>query len=143
MTLRVNRDPSVDGTTLGRLFVDGQFECWVLEDQIRDGRKVPGQTAIPAGTYNVIISYSERFQRRLPLLLNVPGFEGIRIHCGNTKADTAGCLLVGQSKEMTSLQHSQLALEALQPKIAGSLARGEYVRIAILNPASEPKTVLA
>lgn len=133
MELLLQRQPSADGCTLGVLFVDGVRECWTLEDVVRSGSKVPGQTAIPAGRYRVVITLSNRFGRQLPLLCDVPGFEGIRIHPGNIAANTDGCVLVGQDKAVDSILGSRLALAALQPKIAGALARHEDVFITIQN----------
>lgn len=72
--------------------------CYMLEDVVRAGPKVHGRTAIPAGRYQVQITPSPRFKRPLPLL-NVPGFEGIRIHAGNTHQHTEGCLLPGTQRE--------------------------------------------
>ena len=96
MELRLVRKPSQDGATLGDLFLDGEWLCHTLEDEVRD-EKVPGRTAIPAGRYALTITYSPRFKVVLPLLLKVPGFEGIRIHAGNTPEDTEGCILVGKT----------------------------------------------
>lgn len=103
MQLTVQRTESSSTTTVGELFVDGVFECYTLEDTVRDLKKdgsgkVYGKTAIPAGTYNVSLTQSARFKRVLPLVLNVPFFEGVRIHPGNTAADTDGCVLVGTTK---------------------------------------------
>lgn len=120
MTLRLVREPSIDGATHGVLFVDGHYQCFTLEDEIREqpGRpvedwKVPGQTAIPARAYQVVITPSQRFQRDLPLLLDVPGFTGIRIHAGNGPLDTDGCILVGQDRQPGRVLQSRIALEAL------------------------------
>src|SRR5689334_5448235 len=107
--------------TIGELFVDGRFECFTLEDVVRPGDiarvKVAGRTAIPAGTYEVRLTMSERFKRVLPLLLNVPSFEGIRIHAGNTAADTEGCILVGRERESNAIRASRAALEPLLVKL--------------------------
>lgn len=83
--------------TIGRLFVDGLYYCDTLEDIPRIV-KVNNKTCIPSGMYKIIINDSARFKRKLPLLLNVPGFDGIRIHPGNTADDTSGCILVGENK---------------------------------------------
>ena len=84
--------------TVGKLYINGTFYCYTLEDTVRPkGEKIDGQTAIPTGTYPVIIDVSNRFKRRLPHVLNVPGFEGIRIHTGNSSADTQGCILLGST----------------------------------------------
>ena len=95
MELKLRRFEFGTTYTIGKLYVDGIYHCFTLEDKVREGEKVNGQTAIPYGTYSVIIDHSNRFNRDLPHVLNVPGFEGIRIHTGNTDADTEGCILLG------------------------------------------------
>jgi Family of unknown function (DUF5675) len=135
MELMLQREPSADGCTIGKLSVDGGFECFTLEDVIRDGPKIADRTAVPPGRYRIAITLSHRFGRMLPQLLDVPGFDGIRIHPGNTAADTSGCILVGQSRANDSVSSSRLAMEQLQRKIAGALARSQDVFITILNPA--------
>lgn len=85
----------LEDRTEGILYIDEKYFCRTLEDKVRD-KKIANETAIPYGTYQVILSYSPRFKRFLPLLLNVPNFEGIRIHMGNTTKDTSGCILVGE-----------------------------------------------
>jgi Steigviridae/Suoliviridae L,D-carboxypeptidase/transpeptidase len=136
MELRLQRRPSTDGCTLGQLFVNGLFEAFTLEDIVRDGPKIQHQTAIPAGRYRVEITPSERFGRMLPILLDVPGFTGVRIHPGNTAADTSGCILVGERSTVDHIEDSRLAMMALQPKIAGALARGDEVWITIVDAAA-------
>lgn len=85
--------------TIGNLYIDGAYFCNTLEDPHRpDGIKIQGDTCISEGTYKIIINMSNRFKKLMPLLLNVPNFEGIRIHSGNTAANTSGCILVGQNK---------------------------------------------
>lgn len=125
---RVQKSP---GCTIGSLSIDGDWECWTLEDEIRLGAKVPGQTAIPPGTYSVDITPSPRFNRDLPLLLNVPGFEGIRIHPGNTSADTEGCLLVGADRFALSIGRSRVAFAFLFAKLRAAKARAEPISIRI------------
>src|SRR5690348_11501219 len=102
MNLRLIREPSLMGTTLGVLFVDGRFRAFSLEDEISDV-KVPGQTCIPAGRYQILLTWSPKFNKVLPELMNVPGFTGVRIHAGNTKADTAGCVLLGVQRSGVNL----------------------------------------
>jgi hypothetical protein len=87
-----------DRSTIGA-FTFGDFFCFALEDRVRaDGVKIFGETAVPAGCYRVVVDFSRRFQRRMPLLIDVPMFTGIRIHSGNTNKDTKGCILVGSSR---------------------------------------------
>lgn len=133
MKLTLNRVQFDAACTIGQLLVDGAPECYTLEDIVRapSAPKVFGQTAIPAGTYGVIVTFSPHFQRELPLLVNVPGFEGVRIHPGNTAADTEGCILVGVDRLADSIGHSRLAFDALFPKIVAALARGELVHIEV------------
>jgi hypothetical protein len=134
MELLLIRDQCGEQCTEGQLSVDGAFECFVLEDVVRGaGEKIPGDTAIPAGRYQVIINHSNRFKRDLPLLLNVPNFEGVRIHPGNTAADTEGCILVGRKRVPGAIQESRLAFEPLFAKIEGAIAAGETVTIEIVE----------
>ena len=95
MLIEVKRFEFKDTYTVGKMYIDNIYECYTLEDVVRTGAKVNGQTAIPTGTYNLIINHSNRFNRDLPLLENVPNFTGVRIHSGNTSAHTEGCILVG------------------------------------------------
>lgn len=99
--LRLERFFFGEKYTIGRLFVNGTYFCDTLEDRVRDltnEKKVYGETAIPAGTYEVRVTWSPTFKRNLPLLLGVPHFTGIRMHRGNTIKDTLGCILVGENK---------------------------------------------
>lgn len=132
---RLQRDPDV---TIGSMTVDGEWQCWTLEDAVREvpGQavglwKIPGKTAIPAGGYRVELTMSARFKRLLPLLFDVPGYSGVRIHAGNTAADTEGCLLVGEERFAKSLARSQLALASLMSKIAEARRKGEPVWLTI------------
>lgn len=140
MKLVLIRKPSSNGTTIGELFLEnGEFLCYTLEDQIRDLTKVPkvyAQTAIMPGTYKVIINMSNRFKKLLPLLLNVAQFEGIRIHSGNTKADTEGCILVGTkvSADRQSVLNSRVAFTKVFTLMQMAIDKGHTVSIEINNP---------
>jgi len=88
--------------TISKLYNGEEYLCYVLEDKVREVDdkpvkewKVANVTAIPKGTYKLIINMSARFKKELPLLLDVPGFAGVRIHSGNTSKDTEGCLILG------------------------------------------------
>jgi hypothetical protein len=116
MDLRVKRLEFSDDSTIGELSVDGQFECYTLEDKVRPV-KIKGKTAIPAGQYEVVINFSQRFQKLLPLLLNVPNFEGVRIHPGNIPANTEGCILVGDTKGVDFIGQSRVAFARLFEKM--------------------------
>lgn len=118
--------------TIGQLSVDGVAECFTLEDVVRPhGEKVPRETAIPSGTYPVTITPSKRFGRDLPLVENVPNFEGVRIHQGNTAEDTEGCILVGRTKGPTWVGESKAAFAALYEKISEAIAAGDKVTLEI------------
>lgn len=135
MELLVAREPSKNGATLGELFADGVHECFTVEDEIRpEGVKVEGKTCIPAGRYRVVLTKSQRFQKVLPEVLNVPGFTGIRIHSGNTAADTEGCLIVGAERTPTGVARSKDALLELMAMLQGVMDEGESVWITYKNP---------
>jgi hypothetical protein len=132
MIITLDRRPSNDVCTMGAISVDGQFVCYTLEDIVRD-EKIFGQTAIPSGTYPVAITYSPHFERDLPLLLNVPGYQGVRIHPGNTAADTEGCILPGRKTLGDTISQSRAAFDVLYPLIQGAIDAGEDVSITINN----------
>lgn len=143
MNLRLIREPSAQETTLGVLFVDGVFRAFTLEDQIREipGRpvkdwKVYGVTAIPAGRYRVQVTWSPRFQRRLPELFDVPGYTGIRIHPLNTARESEGCIGCGLQRAGASIQQSRMAQQVVQDLIELAESRGDEVWIDIENPPS-------
>ena len=140
MTLLLLREPSRDGSTLGSLYVDGRWQCWTLEDEIRErpdvevgAWKIPGQTAIPAGEYRLDITPSKRFNRPMPLLLDVPGFDGIRFHWGNRSADTEGCVIVGRERYYSTVGESRAAFERLFT-ILDAHVRSEATTIRVMNP---------
>jgi hypothetical protein len=139
--LTIQRKPSAKGATISTWSLNGQFECYGCEDAVR-GPAEPkefGKTAIPAGTYAIIINRSERFSRMakrdvlLPLLVNVPGFEGVRIHPGNGPKDTEGCLLPGTAigPDGASVAYSQAAFKALFAKMQAAVARHEIIKVTI------------
>lgn len=118
MKLELKRRFFTDKSTVGELSIDGAFECFTLEDVVRpEGEKVFGKTAIPPGTYEIVVTHSPRFGKELPMLLDVPGFEGVRIHTGNTAEDTEGCILVGNQTGVDRIANSRAAYDALFAKI--------------------------
>lgn len=111
--------------TIGRLSLDGKYFCDTLEDRVRtNGEKVRGLTAIPAGNYEVILNWSPRFKGVLPLVLDVPGFSGVRIHAGNSAEDTEGCILVGFNQVKGRLAASRAALGRLLEKLLAAVKAG-------------------
>ena len=133
MELLLHREDCTIRRTIGRLWIDGQFECFTLEDAIHEV-KIPKQTCIPAGRYEIVLDFSMRFQKILPRLLNVPDFIGIRIHSGNGPDDTEGCILVGQSRDADMVLQSRAAMAKLLPQLAAALGEDERIWITITNP---------
>lgn len=131
MDIKVSRKVYTEKSTIGELSIDGAFECYTLEDMVRAGAKVPGKTAIPAGTYRVIIDMSARFGKLMPHVLDVPGFDGIRIHAGNTDADTEGCLILGRVKKRDRVEDSRAALVFFAAKLETAIQLGESVTLTI------------
>lgn len=131
MELKLVRKEFTNDSTIGELSVNGKFECFTLEDRVRPV-KIKGETAIPLGAYEVVVTFSNRFKKPLPLFLNVPGFEGVRIHSGNTKKDTEGCILVGQTKAKNMVGKSRAAFDILFAKIK-TAAQKEKIFIEIVN----------
>ena len=124
MNLELIRQSLTDQSTIGELAADGVFQCFTLEDPVRPV-KIKGITAIPAGNYNVVVTFSPKFKKLLPLLENVPNFEGVRIHTGNTPADTLGCILVGRVRDRDAVRESRLAFQPLFEKIQSALKTGK------------------
>lgn len=124
--------------TIGHMYIDGKYFCDVIEDKVRDKnkdgkfdfgeKKVDGATAIPYGCYVVRVSYSPKFRRMLPMLLDVPYFTGIRIHRGNTAKDSAGCLIVGENKEVGKVINST----KYEVELTEILKREDFVTIEIV-----------
>jgi hypothetical protein len=142
MRLKLQRRYFGDAYTIGTLYIDGVRFCDTLEDRNRDlnrngkfdngERKVMHQTAIPFGTYRVVVARSPKFGRDLPRLMNVPNFDGILIHRGNTAADTSGCILVGENKVRGKVINSTGYEVELVRRCKAALARGETISIEIV-----------
>jgi hypothetical protein len=118
MELKLERDELKDDCTLGKLYIDGVFFCYVVEDKVRK-EKIKAVTAIPYGRYKVIVNMSNRFKKLMPLLIDVPFFEGVRIHSGNTAEDSEGCLIVGMVRTENGVGMSRVAFAKLMEKLKG------------------------
>jgi hypothetical protein len=138
MEITVRRGPTVQGATIGELCLDGVFQCYTLEDAVREiagepvsAWKIQNKTAIPRGRYKIGLHNSPHFKCIVPILLGVPGYADVLIHWGNSALDTDGCILVGQTKEGNLIYKSKAAWQALYPKISAALALGQPVYIDI------------
>lgn len=139
MKLKLARKWFTEVSTTGVLYVDDKFFCYTLEDVVRPaGEKVLGRTAIPWGTYPLVVTFSDRFQKPLPLLIGVPNFVGVRIHAGNTAADTEGCILVGSSHSKDFVGGSQMAMSKLLDKLDGAYDIHEQITIEVVAEATKP-----
>lgn len=128
--------------TIGNLCINGKFFCNTLEDCVRDINKngtfdcgelkIKGHTAIPYGKYEIIVNYSPKFKRELPRLLNVPHFEGILIHRGNTHKDSSGCILVGENTKKGMVLNSTKYEVELTNLLKATARRGEKIYIEII-----------
>src|SRR5574344_1075316 len=138
MKIEVNRIFKASNYTIGELSVNNNYVCDTLEDRVRPtGEKVYGETAIPYGTYTVTLSYSNRFKKTMPEILNVPNFSGIRIHCGNSSKDTEGCLLVGKwdGKTENWISDSKNSYNKLYPLLEEAFNKKENITITIKDIA--------
>lgn len=121
--------------TIGKLYIDDVYFCDTIEDTVRDlnkngkfdnvEKKVHSKTAIPYGTYEIKWTYSPRFKKYTPQLMNVPSFEGIRIHAGNTSADTEGCLILGKNKQVGKVLNSRATINKFYPIIKEACSNGK------------------
>ena len=110
MKIKIIRTFKGSEYTIGKLYIEDSYFCDTLEDVVRNGVKIYGKTAIPAGKYKVKKTKSPRFNKILPEILNVPNFAGVRIHAGNTAKDTEGCILLGLNKVKGQVINSQNAV---------------------------------
>lgn len=110
-------------STIGEFRVDNEFLCWTLEDTCRKN-KIPHQTAIPPGRYEIVLRHSEKWKQTVPWLLEVPNFTNIQIHPGNSKDDTSGCILVGMRKGENMIYDSRKAFELVKKEILKKMAAG-------------------
>lgn len=138
MNIELKRIIGTKGFTEGRLYIDGVFECYTVEDEDRKleygGKKLQNQTAIPKGRYGVTISMSNRFKKFLIEIPNVEGFTGIRMHSGNSSKDTEGCIIVGSINNRNDdnwIGGSKIAYEKLHKKVKTALSNGEKVTLEV------------
>lgn len=121
--------------TIGKLYIDDVYFCDTIEDTVRDTnkngkfdngeKKIHSKTAIPYGIYEIKWTYSPRFKKYTPQLMNVPSFEGIRIHAGNTSDDTEGCLILGENKQVGKVLNSRATTNKFYPIIKEACSKGK------------------
>lgn len=138
MEITLKRIAKKDKYTIGKLYINGSYFCDTIEDKDRgltqsmslsqiQKTKVKDSTAIPTGTYNVLWTYSPRFKKMMPLVDNVPGFSGIRIHSGNTAQDTSGCIIPGENKVVGKVINSKAIVNKLYPLIKNACAKEKVI----------------
>ena len=129
--LHLVRDEAGDDCQFGILACPEQ-SFHTLEDTVREIEgepvetwKIPGQTAIPRGRYQVLWTFSNHFKEYLPLLVDVPGFSGVRIHSGNVASDTEGCVLLGMGRAVNSISSSRIACSRFNAALLAYLSVGD------------------
>lgn len=146
MNLILKRKHFLSHTTIGELYVNEAFCCYILEDIDRNldqgmdletikKEKIYSQTAIPTGKYIVDITHSQRYCKPMPIVLNVPGYEGIRIHPGNTDKDTSGCLIPGSKFDLTAqkVTESTIAFIKLFELLKATKDKKEVISLEIVR----------
>lgn len=142
MEIVLKRIAKKEKYTIGKLYINGQYTCDTIEDKDRgltddmdvkeiESKKVYGETAIPTGTYTVSYTYSNKFKKMMPLINNVKGFAGIRMHSGNTEKDSLGCLILGQNKAVGKVINSRETCAKVYPIIKSASDKGEKITITI------------
>jgi len=149
MLIKVNRDNLRKKSTIGKFYIDDEYFCYSLEDTVRapGEEKIYGETAIPAGRYKVILRttgtiheaykkrFGEEFHHGTLWIRDIPGFEYVLIHCGNTAADTLGCILVGalyNPENPDKITSSEVAYRRIYPIISAALLHGDDVEIEVI-----------
>ena len=142
MEIIIKRIAKKSTYTIGKLYIDNKYFCDTLEDKdkgLKDTMsieeilniKVKHKTAIPTGNYNVDITYSPRFKKQLPIVLNVKGFDGIRYHNGNTDKDSSGCVLLGENKVIGKIINSKVTCDKFNTALTGAKNRKEKITLKI------------
>ena len=135
MEITIKRINKTNDYTIGQMFIDDEYFCDTLEDTVRDltnvKDKIYGRTAIPAGTYSVILDYSGHFKKLLPHILDIPFFSGVRIHSGNDVEDTNGCILVGSYHHAGYITESRVTMEKLMKKLRETINKGDRITLSI------------
>lgn len=141
MKLELKRIALKPNYTIGKLFINGTYYCDTIEDKVIDlnknGKfddglnKVMHQTAIPYGTFKVVVNHSPKFKRELPRLLDVPYFEGILIHNGSDQNSSSGCIIVGENKTVGKVTNSTFYMNNLTARIKDAQNKGETTTITI------------
>lgn len=141
MKLELKRIALKPNYTIGKLFINGTYYCDTIEDKVIDlnknGKfddgltKVMHQTAIPYGTFKVVVNHSPKFNRELPRLLDVPYFEGILIHNGSDQNSSSGCIIVGENKAVGKVTNSTFYMNNLTARIKDAQNKGETTTITI------------
>lgn len=136
LQLLVQRAEFTDKSTIGQLLKNDRFYCYTLEDPDRylednPDAKIPGNTAIPRGVYEIGLRYSPHFKTEVPWLKDVPGYEWVLIHWGNKPEDTEGCILVGDMYTTDWISHSRATFERLFRDIKAAIDAGERVTLEV------------